>query len=191
MRKASTMQCTVLVRLWVPLLLAVTFCYAEFGVATTNVSGNEVKTDGKVLKEELAKTREEVDDEKEAKLKGINHPKPTLKKPYLKKPIPLFDKKPFSKPLHIPKNKKRFSHQVTSVVESESSLMGRVPPYDLHWNRDFPHFPPNRRVPPPAPVKRLCFRLFCIPCPHHFNCCRFRRSPCNATPSRQDSSYLP
>ncbi|OIV98963.1 hypothetical protein TanjilG_29366 [Lupinus angustifolius] len=97
MGKVSMQQCT-LVHFFVPLLLVVSFCYASSALATTQVSGNEVNTDVKLINEEVAKTNPEVHNE-EAKFKGFFHHKPIFKKPFFKKPIPTY--KPIPKPYPI------------------------------------------------------------------------------------------
>ncbi|CAL0333580.1 unnamed protein product [Lupinus luteus] len=94
---------SALVHFFVPLLLIVTFCYATSALPTTQLSaGDKVNTDGKLVKEGIAKTSPKVDDE-EAKFKGFFHHKfPLFKKPFYNKEIPTYKPIPVQYPVNKP-----------------------------------------------------------------------------------------
>ncbi|KAL9298376.1 hypothetical protein ACSQ67_024272 [Phaseolus vulgaris] len=99
MTKGFTLQCALL------FFFLATFSYAPSVLATTQITGNEVNTDGKVSNEEFAKASIEGDDE-EAKFKGF-FPKPIhILKP-IPKPIPIVKPtvKPFPFPVYKPTSK--------------------------------------------------------------------------------------
>ncbi|KAL5177698.1 hypothetical protein HKD37_08G023411 [Glycine soja] len=118
MRKAFTLQ-RALLRFSVALLLVASFTCATSVMAITEVSGNEVNTDGKLVNEELAKTSQQGYD-KEAKFKGFFSkpiPKPiSVVKPI---PIPLYKSIPKSIPIVKPIPK--------SIPNEEEKFKGLFP----------------------------------------------------------------
>ncbi|XP_061370870.1 proline-rich protein 4-like [Gastrolobium bilobum] len=159
MRKSSTLKCA-LVRFVVPLLLIAIFCYAPSAIATTEVSGNEVNTDGKLVNEQLTKTSLGGHNEEE-KFKGFFFPKPIpIVKPF-PKPIP----KPSPIVKHIPKPfvvKK-------PIPDVEPELIFKLPPFT---KKPLPKWlPPFRKKPLPKKpfpkVKKSKFPKHSPPPPMH------------------------
>ncbi|KAG4947410.1 proline-rich protein 4-like [Glycine soja] len=128
MRKASTLQCS-LWRFGVSLLLVASFICASSVMATTEVSGNEVDTDGKLVNEEPAKTSLQGYDEEE-KFKGL-FPKsiPIVKPiPKLVKPIPIPVYKPIPKPIPLVKPISKPIPIIKSISNEEEKFKGLPKP---------------------------------------------------------------
>ncbi|XP_061370597.1 uncharacterized protein LOC133313264 [Gastrolobium bilobum] len=128
-----------------PLLLIASFCYAPSAIATTEVSGNEVNTDGKLVNEQLTKTSLGGHNEEE-KFKGFFFPKPIpIVKPFPKpipKPTPIV--KPIPKPFAVKK----------PILDVEPELIFKIKPIRI---KPFPKpLPPLPKRPFPK-VKKSKF----------------------------------